>query len=131
MRVLVCGGRYFTDGVAVSEYLTRHYGALLPGLVIIHGNAKGADRLADRWAKNHGLKPLTFPAAWYDLTQPGAVIKTRADGTKYDVLAGFRRNQQMLDEGKPDVVVAFRGGDGTDDMVKRAQAAGVPVVRVK
>lgn len=49
-----------------------------------------------------------------------------ADGTKYDLLAGFRRNQRMLDESKPDVVVAFRGGDGTEDMVKRAVAAGVP-----
>jgi predicted polyphosphate/ATP-dependent NAD kinase len=30
---------------------------------------------------------------------------------------------------KPDLVVAFPGGDGTADMVWRAEAAGVPVQR--
>ncbi len=37
------------------------------------------------------------------------------------------RNQQMLDEAKPDMVLAFPGGRGTDDMVSRAEKAGVPV----
>lgn len=41
--------------------------------------------------------------------------------------AGPIRNQRMLDEGKPDLVVAFPGGRGTADMVRRAKAAGVPV----
>jgi len=31
--------------------------------------------------------------------------------------AGPLRNQRMLDEGKPDLVVAFPGGGGTKDMV--------------
>jgi hypothetical protein len=36
----------------------------------------------------------------------------------------------MLDEGKPDLVVAFPGGTGTADMVKRAELAGVKVVKL-
>ena len=36
----------------------------------------------------------------------------------------------MLDHGKPDIVVAFPGGRGTADMVKRAEDAGVRVIRV-
>jgi hypothetical protein len=32
----------------------------------------------------------------------------------------------MLDQGKPDLVVAFPGGRGTANLVKQARAAGVP-----
>ncbi len=37
------------------------------------------------------------------------------------------RNQRMLDEGNPDLVVAFPGGGGTKDMVRRAVKARVPI----
>jgi hypothetical protein len=40
------------------------------------------------------------------------------------------RNQRMLDEGKPDLVVAFTGGGGTKDLVRRAVKAGVSVHEV-
>jgi hypothetical protein len=36
----------------------------------------------------------------------------------------------MLEEGKPDLVVAFPGGTGTANMVKQARAAGVEVLEV-
>ena len=44
--------------------------------------------------------------------------------------AGPERNARMLAEGRPDLVVAFPGGTGTADMVRRAKAAGVRVVEV-
>ena len=44
--------------------------------------------------------------------------------------AGPLRNQRMLDEGKPDLVVAFPGSGGTKDMVRRAVKAGVSVHEV-
>jgi hypothetical protein len=44
--------------------------------------------------------------------------------------AGPIRNQRMLDEGKPDLVIAFPGGRGTADMVRRAREAGVEVVEL-
>jgi hypothetical protein len=44
--------------------------------------------------------------------------------------AGPLRNYQMLEEGKPDLVVAFPGGGGTKDMVRRAVKAGVSVHEV-
>ena len=42
--------------------------------------------------------------------------------------AGPIRNQRMLDEGKPDLVVAFPGGTGTAGMVALACKAGVRVI---
>jgi UDP-N-acetylmuramoylalanine-D-glutamate ligase len=35
----------------------------------------------------------------------------------------------MLDEGKPDLVVAFPGGRGTANMVQQAHRAGVEVYK--
>jgi len=34
----------------------------------------------------------------------------------------------MLKDGRPDIVLAFPGGTGTADMMRRARAAGVRVV---
>jgi hypothetical protein len=33
----------------------------------------------------------------------------------------------MLEQGKPEVVVAFPGGTGTADMIRKAHAAGIPI----
>lgn len=112
-RVLVCGGRDYNDRERVFHEL--HLLAEKHGwLTIIQGGADGADALAREWAElcHHGL--VTFRANW------------SAEGRG----AGLRRNQRMLDGGKPDMVLAFPGGNGTADMVRRAREAGVPVTLV-
>lgn len=43
---------------------------------------------------------------------------------------GGGRNKQMLNEGKPDLVVAFPGGSGTAHMVKIAKAVGIMVIEI-
>lgn len=107
-RVLVCGGRGFDDAALVERTLCD----LRPApSVIIEGGARGADKLARLWAQHYGADVETCPADW------GAHGKA----------AGPIRNQRMLDEGKPDLVIAFPGGRGTADMVRRAKAAGVEV----
>jgi len=54
----------------------------------------------------------------------------RGEWDKIGKKAGPLRNQRMLDEGKPDLVVAFSGSGGTKDMVRRAVKAGVSVHEV-
>jgi hypothetical protein len=83
--------------------------------VLIAGGARGADTLAEEWAKAQGIQCEVYMADWEGL------------GRK----AGPIRNQQMLDEGKPDLVIAFPGGRGTADMVRRAREAGVETVEVR
>ncbi|WP_068458962.1 DUF2493 domain-containing protein [Hyphomicrobium sulfonivorans] len=112
MRVLVCGGRDFSDAAAVSRELDAL--ALSGPLTLIEGGAFGADRLARLWALRKGLEVVTFPANW----------------KLHGKAAGPLRNQEMLDAGRPDLVVAFVGGRGTADMVRRARAAGVKVREV-
>jgi hypothetical protein len=139
MRVLVCGGRDFEDRYRVYAELDRiadtskEHMLGKNQLLIIHGDCKtGADHFADEWFVLHcGFHDvLPFPADWDDISHPDAVVRTRRDGTKYDAKAGPRRNQKMIDEGKPDIVLAFPGGDGTADMVRRARKAGVKVIEI-
>lgn len=119
MKILVCGGRDFIDYELLSETLT----ALCPlsfeetyqEVRIIHGGAKGADLMADKWAINRWIVTEEFKADW----------------DKHSKAAGPIRNQQMIDEGRPDIVVAFPGGKGTADMVRRARAAKINVIEVK
>lgn len=128
MRLLVCGGRH---------YANRHQVAIALGLAhvrrpitaLIHGGATGADALAAEWAAARGIPCEPFPAAWSDLNALPLVLRYRRDGTPYNAAAGGIRNQRMVDEGRPDVVIAFRGGVGTADMIRRARAAGIePVI---
>jgi len=122
-RVLVCGGRDFCDKAILWKTLdetfphseTDSYGNWLPVGTLIHGDCPtGADALADEYAVVNWLDLKTFPANW----------------EKYGRAAGPIRNAQMLDEGRPDIVIAFPGGRGTADMVSKARASGVPVIEV-
>jgi hypothetical protein len=113
MRVLVCGGRNYTDFPTVYDVLDE-IDRKRRITHVITGGAAGADQFATGWAMARLRQPQVFLAAWGD------------HGKK----AGPIRNQRMLDEGKPDLVVAFPGGRGTADMVRRARAAGVAVREV-
>lgn len=112
-RVLVCGGRDFADARLMAAELARlHW---LRGITcVIHGAAKGADRLAADWATGMGISTEAYPADW----------------NAYGRRAGPLRNARMLVEGRPDLVVGFPGGRGTADMLRRAREAGVEVIEV-
>lgn len=120
MRILVCGGRDFADRLAVIRELDRltiDDGDMLPrrGTVIIHGACPtGADCWADEWAVVNWCQIDEFPADW----------------ATHGRAAGPIRNQRMIDEGKPDLVLAFPGGRGTADMVRRARAANITTIEV-
>lgn len=128
MRVLVCGGRNFRSPAQVFRALDDLHSAHR-FTALIQGGATGADKFAKEWASaKPEIQRFECKAKWDDLSHPDAVIKTRRDGTKYDALAGHRRNARML-EWKPDLVVAFAGGTGTANMIEQAEAAGVRVQR--
>lgn len=110
MKVIVCGGRSFVNYDALERYLdTLH--ALHRFTLVMHGAARGADSLADHWAKSRHIDVKRFHADWK--------LHRKA--------AGVIRNQEMLDEG-PAMVIAFPGGKGTANMKMLASKAGVPVI---
>jgi hypothetical protein len=111
VRVLVCGGRDYENAEALGQIMDELAQRITIDAVI-EGDARGADRMAGEWARSHRVENIKFCADWENL------------GRK----AGPIRNQLMLDEGRPDVVVAFPGVGGTADMMMRARSAGVEVI---
>ena len=127
-RVLVTGGRNYAESGRVAAALDKLESIYGP-LVVIQGGATGADAFAREWCEPRPhCKLIDEPAKWNDIATPPVVRRRRRDGTFYNAAAGGIRNQLMLDQHKPVVVLAFKGGSGTADMVKRAVAAGVPVI---
>lgn len=122
MKVLVCGGRNFTNWLSVHNELRPYLikSEINDGdhstytLEIISGMARGADTIAAKYAEQYNLRLHKFPANW----------------DKYGKAAGSIRNQQMIDECYPDLVLAFPGGRGTADMIKRAKFNNIKVKEV-
>ena len=105
MKILIAGGRDFDD----EELMASTLGGVPRDTIIISGTARGADQMGERWAEARGMTVERYPADW----------------DKHGKAAGHIRNQQMLDEGKPDLVVVFPGGKGSQSMVLKARKAGV------
>lgn len=148
MRILVCGSRTFGNpdpsvgnprwklqanclwtvlqGIYEMEaigWLTTH----ASHLTVITGGAPGADKVAHQWARTPGPHPSDIDDGHGNMLVLTEVY--RADWDRYGRRAGYIRNQQMLDEGKPDLVVASYDGlersKGTAMMVDIARKAGV------
>jgi hypothetical protein len=113
VKLLVCGSRNYTDGDAVFRALDA-VDRKRKVMLVIHGGATGADALADFWAEQNGVARLPFPVTPEEWRHLGPV-------------AGPMRNEQMLKVGGPDGAVAFPGGTGTSDCVKRCRKDGVKV----
>ena len=113
-RVLVCGGRDFDYQKIIWEILSSwHEGPRGPFTTLISGGARGVETHAEVWAKMYPEVPTDiYPAEW----------------GKYGKSAGYKRNVRMLEEGQPDLVIAFPGGVGTSMMVALAEGAGVEVI---
>ena len=114
MKVLVCGGRHFKNRALLDLTLDRVH-ARRPFDCVIHGGAEGADLMAGQWAELNLLDIEVFEAHW---------------NTYHGNRAGNVRNARMLREGKPDLVIAFEGGSGTQDMICKSLTAGLPVLVV-
>lgn len=123
LRLLVCGGRNYAEADAFNwlehnagDYIAERLNeAAFEISTIIHGDAQGADQGAAQWGRSENIRVIAFPAEW----------------KKYGKSAGPRRNQKMLDEGRPDIVIALPGGKGTDNMIALAEASGIPVIEVR
>jgi YspA, cpYpsA-related SLOG family len=111
MKVLVTGDRNWVDRDTIEKALS--WCATIGYDTVIEGEARGADRISREIAESIGMKVESYPANW----------------DKYHRSAGSIRNQQMLTEGKPDLVIWFHHNlmqsKGTLDMVVRADKAKI------
>lgn len=109
MRILVCGGRKYDNADHVYKVLAEY---VRGPVTIIHGDASGADAIAAKMAFELGYPVEAYPADWKSHLRN----------------AGPIRNQEMIDSGV-DLVIAFAGGAGTRDTMRRAEKSQIPVRR--
>jgi hypothetical protein len=116
VKVLVTGSREFYDYHMIYTALDEVYVSRpMSGMIVIHGAAKGADTIADKWA----------------VTRPDvSVVRVPADWDNDGLKAGPIRNRRML-ELNPDVVLAFfqpgAKNIGTSQMANMAKNDGFEV----
>lgn len=120
MRVLITGSREW-DGPECVAIMADAMKGLPSDAVIVHGDARGADRMADYGANRLGLSVEKHPAEW------------NRRGAYYDKAAGYKRNEKMVSLGA-DVCFAFVVRDSLGNMSKGTQhcsdlalKAGIPV----
>ena len=108
-RVVVAGSRNFNDYNLLSSELDKFL-AGKKNVTIISGTARGADRMGEQYAAEHGYKIDQFPAEW----------------SKYHQGAGPIRNLEMVKTA--DAVVAFwdNQSTGTKNIIDCAKQENIP-----
>lgn len=114
MRILVTGDPDWSREQMIRDALEK----LNPSLVI-HGGGIGAEWLAGKVAKKLGIEILAFPV----------------QRSVYGNQAGVIKNQEMLDQGRPNIVLAFftftsniKKYREPADILRKAKAARLPVL---
>ncbi|MGY6697759.1 MAG: DUF2493 domain-containing protein [Roseinatronobacter sp.] len=111
MRLIITGGRHLDDVVLIRRALTRVH-ALRPITVLIHGGSGALGITAEDWAREMRLHVLRYPANWREFGKRAEAI----------------RNSFMLQDSRPDIVLALPGGVDTADLVATAVCAHLPVI---
>lgn len=111
MRIVVTGSREWTNRAllwSTLDDLHRRYTIE----VLYHGEQSGADLMAKQWAMDRGLPSFGCPYAGHYGKQGGSI-----------------RNTWLLEEGRPDLVVAFptQSSRGTWNCVTQAKQRGISI----
>ncbi len=114
-KVVVAGGRDFDNYEFLSSKLDDIFESIPDfkehQITIVSGMAKGADTLSIRYADEHKLTKILFPANW----------------KKYPRIAGFLRNEDMLNIATHLIAFWDNKSSGTKHMIEIAQKKGIPV----
>lgn len=115
-RIIVAGSRNFNNYRLLRSKLDDIIAGISDEIEIVSGNARGADRLGERYASEHNISVALFPADWSVYGKPAGII----------------RNQIMVNhvsKGKALVVVFWDGESrGAHDMIRRARSAGIETI---
>lgn len=145
MRALMCGSLEWLDQEPIETVIVGLMANATDGLTIVCGGttetAQGADLLIARVAETladegEDVQIEDYPVNWmvhdYENTTPVPCYHWPSD---HCPAAGPRRNQAMLDQGKPDVGYAFcdhpQKSKGTADMLQRARWARLPMFLIQ
>lgn len=110
--IAIVGSRSFTDYALLKETIDRLYPLSVDIVQIVSGGAKGADTLAERYARENHIKMIRLAPKWRN-----------AQG-KYNPRAGLDRNKDIVS--KASHVIAFwnNSSTGTLDSINYAKKLG-------
>jgi len=110
-KIIIAGGRDFYDYTKLCEVCDTLFKGRINKIRIVSGTAHGADKLGERYAKEHGYTIARFPADW----------NTHGNS------AGYIRNAAMAEYA--DALVAFWDGKskGTKHMIDLAKKATLKI----
>ncbi|MGP0016013.1 DUF2493 domain-containing protein [Pseudomonas sp.] len=111
MRVLICAGRYYLNAAMCRKVLEAYHQTRKIS-VLIHGGNQFLGSEVEDWARENGTHLVRYPSNWQ----------------LYGKQAERRRNQFMLMDSEPDLVIAFPGGHDTEELVSRARAMGIGIL---
>ena len=110
--IAVAGGNAVKDGHRIWASLDGAR-AKYADMVLLHGGAHGAEKIAASWAAARGVQQIVCHPDW------------KAHGKA----APFRRNDELLNL-LPKGIIAFPGAGITGNLVDKARQLGIPVHRV-
>jgi hypothetical protein len=128
MIIVITGSRIWTNEAQIKDRLQRlqqeHENlTIVVGYDPIADRPQGVDKMVYKWCDVLGISVIPEPADWKN----GRIIRA---GNRNVNLAGFDRNELMLDKHKPGKVVAFRAkgkSNGTDHCIKEARRRNIEV----
>ena len=116
MKLIIAGDRNFTDYRLLEYKVTKILSRTnMKDVEFISGGARGADRLGEMYARNHGKTPKIYKAEWQ----------------KYGKFAGPVRNGKMAREGTHLIAFLRQNSRGTANMIEQARQNGLKVRVIK
>jgi hypothetical protein len=111
-KIAICGSRSFESYQIIKDVLKN---LLIEGDVVLSGNAPGADRLGEEYAKENDLEMKIIPSEW----------------NKHGLKATMMRNDVLLKAA--DFVICFWDGEsqGTKHMLDISKRAKKLLAEVK
>lgn len=125
MKVIIAGSRRITSYTLLEQAIAESGFEITE--VIEGEEPNGVDKLAKIWAKANKIPHVPFEPAWDDLEAEPCFVKKNQYGKSYNALAGFNRNQDMVDYGEALIALRKDSSPGTTDVIDRAKKAGLLV----
>lgn len=125
MKTIIAGSRDIIDQEQVFHIISN-LDITKDITEIVSGEARGIDKIGERFAVHIGVPVKPFKPKWRDLEAPGAIIKENKYG-RYNVNAGKDRNIKMADYA--DALIAIWDGKspGTNHMINEAKKKGLKI----
>ena len=90
MKVAIVGGRTYTNYAEMKTKMNRWRRGRLVGIdLIISGGARGADTLAERYAKDNNIPFIVYVADWDGLGKKAGAIRDEYIAAACDHLIAF------------------------------------------